>query len=59
MSVRLEETQYLKLLLLRLPEELPLCNSADYPLRPFTPDPEKLNEGLMAVVSLSFKKIFG
>lgn len=49
----------IKLLLFRLPEELPLCNSADYPLRSFTPDPEKLNEGLTAAVSLSFKKIFG
>ena len=57
--VRPADTKYLKLLLLRLPEALPPCNSSDCPLRDFAPDYDMIEEGLPAAVSLSFKKIFG
>lgn len=55
----LDDVAYLKLLLSELPPELPLGSAGEYPFANFSPDPERLDEGLSPAVSAVFKTVFG
>lgn len=50
---------HLKILLAKLPSDLPIGSEKDFPFKQFQPNPDKSDDSLSGAVSDVFKRVFG